>query len=95
MAIDGNTRDEKLRFNINREAANIPALSSGKIDKYEFRAVEEILLLDQRKAIEQAKFPFFPSGKAFFFKQKNKKKTKQSKSKPKNKSMLLQTKTKD
>ena len=28
------SRDEKLQYNINSEAANISALSSGKIDKY-------------------------------------------------------------
>ena len=29
-------RDEKLQYNINREAAKISALSSGKIDKQEY-----------------------------------------------------------
>ena len=29
-------RDEKLEYDINREAAKILALSSGKIDKYEY-----------------------------------------------------------
>ena len=27
---------KKLQYDINREAAKIPALSSGKIDKYEY-----------------------------------------------------------
>ena len=36
MTIDDKIRDEKLHYNINREAANISALSSGKIDKYEY-----------------------------------------------------------
>ena len=35
MANDGKIGDEKLQFNINREAAKT-ALSSGKIDKYEY-----------------------------------------------------------
>ena len=35
MTIDDQIRDEKLQYDINREAAKIPALSSGKIDKYE------------------------------------------------------------
>ena len=43
MTIDDKMRDEKLQYDINREAAKIPALSSGKIDKYEFLAGEEIL----------------------------------------------------
>ena len=34
MAIDYKIRDKKLTYNINREAARISALSSGKIDKY-------------------------------------------------------------
>ena len=34
MTIDDKTRDKKLQYNINREAAKISALSSGKIVKY-------------------------------------------------------------
>ena len=40
MTIDTNIRDEKLQCNINRKAAKISALSSGKIDKYEFLTSE-------------------------------------------------------
>ena len=36
-------RDEKLQYYINSEAVKIQALSSGKIDKYEYLADEEIL----------------------------------------------------
>ena len=36
MTIDGKIKDEKLRYNIDREAAKISALSSGKIYKYEY-----------------------------------------------------------
>ena len=35
MTIDDKIRDEKLQYDINREAAKIAALPSGKIDKYE------------------------------------------------------------
>ena len=35
MTIDPTIRDEKLQYHINKEAAKISALSSGKIDKYE------------------------------------------------------------
>ena len=42
MAIDGKIRDEKLQCDISREAAKIPALSSGKIDKNENLTEEEI-----------------------------------------------------
>ena len=38
MKIDGQIRDGKLHFGINREASKISALSSGKIDKYKYLA---------------------------------------------------------
>ena len=56
---------EKLQYDINREAAKISALSSGKIDKYEYLTGDEILPFDQRRVIEQAKFAYSPLGKAF------------------------------
>ena len=56
--------DEKLQYDINREAAKI-SLSSSKIDKYEYLTGEEILLSNQQQIIEQAKFTYFPLGKAF------------------------------
>ena len=65
MTIDDKIKDEKLQYDINREAAKISALSSGKIGKYEFLTGEEILPPDQRRVIEQAKFTYSPSGKAF------------------------------
>ena len=34
MRINDQIRDEKLQYNINRQAAKISALSSGKIHKY-------------------------------------------------------------
>ena len=36
MATDERIRDEKLQYDINREAAKTSALSSGKVDKYEY-----------------------------------------------------------
>ena len=33
MTIDDKIKDEKLQYNMNREAAKISALSSGKTDK--------------------------------------------------------------
>ena len=65
MTIDDKIRDEKLQYDINREAAKILALSSRKIDKYEYLTGEEILPPDQRRVIEQAKFTYSPLGKAF------------------------------
>ena len=45
--------------------AKISALSSGKIDKFEYLTGEEILQSDQSRIIEQAKFTYSPLGKAF------------------------------
>ena len=46
MTTDDKVRDEKLQYDINREAAKMSALSSGKIDKYEWLTSVEILLFD-------------------------------------------------
>ena len=43
----------------------ISALSSGKIEQYEYLAGEEIQPSDQRRVIQQANFTYFPLGKAF------------------------------
>ena len=47
MTIEDPIRDEKLQYDINREAAKISALSSGKVDKYELLTVEETLPSNQ------------------------------------------------
>ena len=49
MTIDDKIRNKKLQHDINREAAKISALSSGKIDKYENLTGEEILPPDQKE----------------------------------------------
>ena len=54
-----------MQCDINREAAKISVLSSGKIDKYEYVTGEKILPLDQRRLIEQAKFYIFSIRKGF------------------------------
>ena len=58
MRIDHKIRDEKLQYDIKREAAKISALSSGKTDKYEYLTDEEILPSDQRQIMEQAKLAY-------------------------------------
>ena len=58
-------RDGKLQYDINREAAKISALSSGKIHKYEYLTGEDILPSTQQQIIEQARFNYSPLGKAF------------------------------
>ena len=64
MTIEDQIKDEKLQYAINREAAKISALSSGNIDKYENLTGEEILPSNQQQIIQQAKFAYFPLGKA-------------------------------
>ena len=65
MTIEDQIKDEKLQYDINREAAKMSALSSGKIDKYEYLTGEEILPSNQQQIIEQATFTYSPLGKAF------------------------------
>ena len=65
MTIEDQIKDEKLKYDINREAAKISALSSGKIDKYEYLTSEKILPYNKQQIIEQAKFNYSPLGKAF------------------------------
>ena len=64
MTIDDKIRDEKLQYDINREAEKISGLLLGKIDKYEYLTGEEILPPDQSRVIEQTKFTYSPLGKA-------------------------------
>ena len=65
MIIDDQIREEKLQYNINREEDKISALWSNKVDKYEYLTGEKILLSNQKKILEQAKFTYSPLGKAF------------------------------
>ena len=65
MTIEDQIRDEKLQYDINREVAKISAVSSGKIDKYEYLTDEQILPSNQQQIIEQAKFTYSPLRKAF------------------------------
>ena len=88
MTIDDQIKDEKLQYDINREAAKISALSSGKIEKYEYLTGEKILPSNQKQIIEQTKFAYSPLEKAF------EKKKKLFKNKEKNKFVLRGFKTK-
>ena len=65
MTINDQIRDEKLQYDINREAAKISALSSGKIHKYEYLTSEDILPSNQQQIIEQARFTYSPLRIAF------------------------------
>ena len=65
MTVDDKIRDKKVQYNINREAAKISALSSGRTDKYEYITGEEILPSDQSRITEQTQFRYSLLCKAF------------------------------
>ena len=52
MTIEDQIKDEKLQYDINGEAAKISALSSGKLDKYEYLTGEETLPSNQQQIIQ-------------------------------------------
>ena len=52
MTIDDQIRNEKLQYDINKEATKTAGLSSGKISKYEYLTDEEILPSNQKQIIE-------------------------------------------
>ena len=48
MTTDDQIKDEKLQYDINREAEKVSALSSVKINKYEYLTGKEILPFNQK-----------------------------------------------
>ena len=48
MTIDDQVEDEKLQYDIDRGAAQVSTLLSGKINKYEYLTDEEILPSNQK-----------------------------------------------
>ena len=48
MTIDNQISDEKLQYDISREAVKISALASGKIHKYEYLTGEDILPFNEQ-----------------------------------------------
>ena len=77
-----------MKNDIKREAAKTSALSSGKIDKYEYLTGDEILPSDQSRIIEQAKFTYSPLSRTF------KKQVKKIEEQGKKQIEILQIKTK-
>ena len=65
MTINDQIRDEKLRYDINREVAKISALTSKQFSKYEYLAGEETFPSNQKQMIEQAKSTYSPLEKSF------------------------------
>ena len=60
MTINDKIRDEKLHYDINRDAAKISAWSSGKIRKYEHLTGEDTSPSNQQQIIEQANLLILP-----------------------------------
>ena len=56
--IDDKIKDEKIPYNINKEAAKISAISSGKIIKHEYLTGEKTLPSNQKQIKEEAKFTY-------------------------------------
>ena len=65
MTINDQIRDGKIQDDINRKVTEISALSSGKIDKYQYLTGEETISSNQQQILEEAKFTYSPLGKAF------------------------------
>ena len=65
MTINDQIIDEKLQYDINREASKTSTVSSGNIQKYEYLTGEYILPPNQQQIIEQANFTYSPLGKPF------------------------------
>ena len=63
MTKNDQIKDEKLQYDINREAAKISALSSGKLHKYKYLTAEDILPSTQQQIIEETKFTYSRLGK--------------------------------
>ena len=60
-----NIRDEKLQYGIDRKAAEILAISSGKLHKYKYLTGEDTLPSNQQQIIEETKFSYSRLGKGF------------------------------
>ena len=65
MTNEETIRDEKLQYDINREAAKTSTLTSDKIKEYEYLTGENILPFNQSQMIEQAKYKYYFLGKTF------------------------------
>ena len=63
MTTDDKIINEKLKHDIKREALKITTSFSSKTDKYKY--LTGILLSNQNQMLQQAKFRYYLSGKAF------------------------------
>ena len=65
MIINDQIKDEKIQYDINREASKISALSSGNIHEYEYLTSEDVLRSNQQQVTQQVRFTYSLLGKAF------------------------------
>ena len=70
MTIDDQIEDEKLQYNVNREAAKISALSSGKIGSIYILLVKKYYLLIKNKQQNKLNLLIFLQEKLLKNKQK-------------------------
>ena len=63
MTINDKVKAKNLQYNVNRKGAKTSALSSEKIEKYDYLKGEKILRCNQRQVMQQAKFTYSRLGK--------------------------------
>ena len=56
-------KQNEAEYDLDRKAAKISALSSSKLDKYEYLTGEDLNL--KQSTVEQTKFEYSPSGRVF------------------------------
>ena len=61
--LNGKITQNEPQYDLDKKTAKISALSSNKLDKYEYLTAEDLGL--QPSTIEQAKFEYSPLGKIF------------------------------
>ena len=61
--LDDKIKTNKAQYDLDREAAKISALSSGKLEKYEYLTGEDLGY--KPGVVEKAKFEYSPLGKVF------------------------------
>ena len=62
-AIDSKIKANEAQYNLDREAAKISALSSGKLDKFQYLTGKDLGY--KSGSLEQAKFEYSPLGQVF------------------------------
>ena len=61
--LDDKIKANKAQYNLDREAAKVFALSSGKLEKYEYLTGEDLAY--KPDVIQKANFEYSPPGKVF------------------------------